>query len=283
MNCWLEKLDSRKKVLKMKYQHVKMGANVTIKKGVHIGKNVIIDDNVFIDFDCIIRDNVHIEQNSFIGAKSIIGEYLADFYLSRTDTIHQLVIGKNALIRTENVIYGNTIIGDYFQTGHKVTIRENTHIGSHVRIGTYSDVQHHVTIGDYVNIHSNCFICELTTIKNYVWIFPHVVFTNDPIPPSKQLLGITVESFAVLSAGSVLLAGIHIHDGSVIGAGAVVTKDVPAGTLVVGVPAKYVCKTTEIKNKFTGEANYPWQYFFDREMPWEGIGYDDWMNQTGKK
>jgi len=262
----------------MLHPSAKIGQNVTIQEGVNIGKNVIIEDDAYIDYGCIIRDNVHIKKGSFIGARSILGEYLMDFYKDKTNKVHPLVIGENALIRTENVIYGDTVIGNNFQTGHKVTIRERTKIGNEVRVGTLSDIQHHCDIGNYVSIHSNCFIGEESKINDYVWIFPHVVLTNDPTPPSNELLGVTIDSFAAISAKSVILPGVHIHEDALVGAGAVVTKDVAKETVVIGNPAKEVCSVREIKNKVTGESVYPWRYTFKRGMPWEDSDYENWFN-----
>jgi len=256
----------------------KIGLNVTIKQGVIIGENVTIEDEVFIDYGCIIRDNVHIKKGCFIGARSILGEYLMDFYKDKINKVHPLVIGENALIRTENVIYGGTVIGDNFQSGHKVTIRENAQIGNNVRIGTLSDIQNKCNIGNYVSIHSNCCINEKSIINDYVWIFQNVVFTNDPTPPSDRLLGVTIESFAIISTGSILLPGVHVYEDALVGAGSVVTKDVAKETVVVGNPAKEICSVRKIKNKFSGEPVYPWRYTFKRGMPWEDSDYETWYN-----
>lgn len=253
-----------------------IGLNVTIKEGAIIGKNVIIEDNTYIDYGCIIRDNVHIKKNSFIGARSILGEYVFDFYKDRVNKEHKLVIGENSLIRTENVIYGETVIGNNFQTGHKVTIREKAQIGNNVRIGTLSDIQGHCVIGDYVNFHSNVHIGQKSTIKNYVWIFPYVVLTNDPTPPSEYMQGPTVEEFAIIATGSIVLPNVHIGKDAFVGALTLVRRDVPQEMVVVGNPGKEICPVQNMKNKFTGEPAYPWRYHFDRGMPWENIGFEKW-------
>jgi len=262
----------------MIHPSAKIGRNVTIKEGVIIGENVTIEDYVFLDYGCIVRDNVYIKKRSFIGARSILGEYLMDFYKDKTNKVHPLVIGENALIRTENVIYGDTVIGNNFQSGHKVTIRETTKVGHNVRVGTLSVIQHQCKIGNYVSIHSNCFIGEESLINDYVWIFPHVVVTNDPTPPSDKLLGVIIDSFAIIAAKSLLLPGVHIYEDALVGAGAIVIKDVAKETVVVGNPAKEICSVTEIKNKFTGESVYPWRYTFKRGMPWEESDYETWYN-----
>jgi acetyltransferase-like isoleucine patch superfamily enzyme len=262
----------------MIHSSARIAESATIKEGVIIGENVIIEDDVYLDYGCIIRDNVHIKKGSFIGARSILGEYLMDFYKDKANKVHPLVIGENALIRTENVIYGDSSIGNNFQSGHKVTIRENTKIGNNVRVGTLGDIQGHCEIGNYVSLHSNVHVGNKSIIKDYVWIFPYVVLTNDPTPPSDEMLGVTIESFAIVSTGSVLLPGVHIHEDSLIGAGAIVTKDVAKEMVAVGNPAKEICSVRKIKNKFTGEQVYPWRYSFKRGMPWNDSDYDTWYN-----
>ncbi|WP_297426230.1 DapH/DapD/GlmU-related protein [Clostridium sp.] len=250
---------------------------VTIKDNVIIGSNVIIEDNCFIDYGAIIKDNVHIKKGSFIGARCILGEYLMDFFSERVNKVHPLIIGENALIRSETIIYGDTTIGNNFQTGHRVTIRERSMLGNNVRIGTSSDVQEECIIGDYVSIHSNVFIGEKSIIKNFVWIFPHVILTNDPTPPSNLLAGVTIENYASVAAGSIILPGVNIGEESLVGAGSVVTKNVEKETVVVGNPTKKVCLTRDIRNKLTGQQVYPWKYTFSRGMPWDEIGYKEWL------
>lgn len=257
--------------------------NVTIKDNVIIGNNVIIEDNCFIDYGVIIRDNVHIKKGSFIGARCILGEYLIDFYSNRINKVHPLIIGENALIRSETIIYGDSTIGDNFTTGHRVTIRERSLIANNVRIGTSSDVQEDCVIGNYVSIHSNVFIGEKSIIKDFAWIFPHVILTNDPTPPSKNLMGVTIENYAAIAAGSILLPGINIGEDSLVGAGSVVTKNVEKDTVVVGNPAKKIGSTQDITNKLTGQQIYPWKYTFSRGMPWDKIGYNEWLKNEHLK
>jgi len=251
--------------------------SVVIKDNVIIGDNVIIEDNCYIDYGVILRDNVHIKKGSYIGVRCILGEYLMDFYSNRINKIHPLVIGENALIRSDTIIYGETSIGKKFQTGHRVTIRERSTIGNNVRIGTLSDIQEDCRIGNYVSLHSNVFVGEKSVIKDYVWIFPHVILTNDPTPPSQTLLGVSVEDYAAIAAGSIILPGVNIGEDSLVGAGSVVSKNVEKETLAVGNPAKRTSPIQDIKNKQTGEQVYPWKYTFSRGMPWEKLGYEQWL------
>lgn len=257
---------------------VKKGNNVVIKEGVVLGNNVVIEDNVYIDFNCIIRDDVTIKSGTTIGANSILGEYQMDFYRNNhTQSKHPLVIGENSIIRSGAIIYGDTIIGDNFQSGHNVTIREKTKIGNHVSLGTLSDIQGDCEIGNYVRMHSNVHIGMKSNIEDFVWIYPYCVLTNDPTPPSTVLQGVTVKRFAVVSTGSILLPGITVESDCLIAAGAIVTKDVPSNVVVGGNPAKVIADISKIKNRETGENAYPWRESFKRGMPWEESGYSTWI------
>ncbi len=259
-----------------------IGNNVIIDDTVRFGYNVIIEDNVvikknsFIDSNTIIRSNVTIGENTFIGSNCIIGEYLMDYCIDRTTHMHPLTIGDNSLIRSGTIIYGDTEIGNNFQSGHRVTIREKTKIGNNVSIGTLSDIQGNCKIGNYVRMHSNVHICQLAVIDDFVWIFPYVVLTNDPTPPSNNFVGVHVYSFAIIATGSIILPGISIEGDSLVAAGAIVTKNVEKFAVVGGNPAKVITDVRNIKSKFTNENVYPWRYHFDNYMPWKDSDYDTW-------
>jgi acetyltransferase-like isoleucine patch superfamily enzyme len=260
-------------------ENVQIGNNVTIKSGCILEDNIVLGDNVYIDYGTIIHSNVTIDEGTTVGVRCILGEYVADFYEDRINKKHPLHIGKQSLIRSETIIYGDNDFGAYLQTGHRVTIREHSQIGEHVRIGTLSDIQGYCEIQDYVNMHSNVHIGQKSLIKRFAWIFPYVVLTNDPNPPSNSMLGVTIEEFAVVATGTVVLPGKTIANGALVGAGSIVTKDVSEDAIAVGNPAKEHGKTEKIRDRETGEQIYPWRYTFDRGMPWAGIGYDEWSKK----
>lgn len=261
----------------------RIGKNVQISDGVIIEDDVEIGDDSFIDYGVIIRKNVKIGQNAFIGARCILGEFSVGFINDRANyKQEELRIGNNAVIRSETIIYAGSTIGNNLQTGHRVTIRERAKIGDNFRVGTVSDIQGDCIIGNFVNLHSNVHIGQKSVLGNYVWIFPYVVLTNDPTPPSFHIQGATVEDFAVIATMSVILPGVVIKQGSLVGAGSIVSKDVNPEMVVVGNPAKEIMHTTKIKNKITGENPYPWYKTFDRGMPWQGIGYDNWIMGSKK-
>jgi acetyltransferase-like isoleucine patch superfamily enzyme len=132
-------------------------------------------------------------------------------------------------------------------TGHHVTVRENVKTGKNFQIGTSGELQGDTTIGDYVRLHSGVLVAKNAKIGNYIWLLPKVVITDDPHPPSNLSHGVTLEDFVVIATRSVLFPGIVVRKGAVVGAGSVVTSDVPADTLVFGVPATPRGATSAIK------------------------------------
>jgi acetyltransferase-like isoleucine patch superfamily enzyme len=256
-----------------------IGSNTVICEGVIIEDNVTIGDNCYVDYHTIIKENVNIGDNTFIGANCILGEFLMDFYQDRINKQHPLSIGSGCLIRSGSIFYGGCTIGEHFQCGHHVSVRENSTIGCHTSVGTLGDIQGNCEIGEYVHLHSNVFVAPHTIIGNYCWIFGGVVITNDPTPPSDVVMGAKIDDFAVLCAGAVLLPGVHVGKDALVGAGCILTKDVPEGRAFVGNPGKDRCAVSEIKNRENGEQVYPWRYTFTRGTPWSDTDYETWRKQ----
>ena len=248
-------------------------SNVFISPKAIIGKNVKIGDN------SSIYDNVVIEDNSIIANDCIIGEPLQDYYYAENYENPKTIIKTGSLIRSHTIIYSGCEFGINFSTGHRVTIREYTKFGNNCRVGTISDIQGYSTFGNHCWLHSNVHIGQKSKIGNFVFIYPYVVFTNDPTPPSDICIGPTIDDYSQIAVFSVLLPGVKVGKHSLVGAGSIVGKDVGDYQLVLGSPAKFVKDVREIKDRVTGDAHYPWPDRFNRNMPWEKIGFDKWENQ----
>ncbi len=251
---------------KLKKNNVTVGHNCIISDKAIIGKNTRVGHNV------IINDNVEIGEDSFIGNNTILGEQTIDYYdSSKKYESPILKIGKGALIRSNCTIYSGTKIGDFFTTGHYVTIREGVEMGHHCSMGIYSMISQNTKIGNYLRTQMYVLIADDSILGDYVWIFPNVVMTSDKHPPcSKCNKGITIEDYAIIGAGTVFLPGVKIEKNSIVSAGSVVTKDVKAGMLYAGNPAKPICKATKIAcNEGLVEQVYPWQDRYSKGYPWD--------------
>jgi acetyltransferase-like isoleucine patch superfamily enzyme len=161
-----------------------------------------------------------------------------------------LTIGEQGVIRPFSTIYAGTVIGHRFQTGQGVSIRENNVIGDDVSIGTNSVLEAGNRIGNASRIHTGCFL-EMVDIGDRVFVGPRVVFADDPHPPCpsyRQCVGgAVVEDDVCIGANCTILPGIRIGQRALIGAGAVVTRDVPAGAVVVGNPGRVVGTVEELE------------------------------------
>jgi acetyltransferase-like isoleucine patch superfamily enzyme len=123
-------------------------------------------------------------------------------------------------------------------------------IGDETKIGAFVEIQKNATVGKRCKISSHTFICEGVTIEDNVFVGHGVMFINDLYPRATTAAGglqteadwhverTVVKKGASIGSGATILANTCIGENAIVGAGAVVTKDVPANTIVAGVPAK---------------------------------------------
>jgi acetyltransferase-like isoleucine patch superfamily enzyme len=184
--------------------------------------------------------------NVQIGKNAIIEDYVIIGVPPRGKKPGELptIIGDDAVIRSHTVIYAGNKIGRNFQTGHHALVREENEIGDNVSIGTLSVVEHHVKLGNNVRIHTQAFVPEMSILEDGAWIGPNAVITNAAYPLSpnvkNELKGAIVRKNAKVGANATLLPGVTIGENALVGAGAVVTMDVPANKVVAGNPAKII-------------------------------------------
>ncbi len=210
-----------------------------------------------------ISDTVKILKNTLLGENVTIEDYciIGIPPMKRNEGELETIIGNNTLIRSHSVIYAGNKIGDNFQTGNNVNIREENIIGNNVSIGTKTVIEFKTKIEDNVRLHSQVFIPEYCTIKKGCWIGPNVVLTNARYPnslKSKEFLeGITIEEKAIIGANTTILPGVKIGENVLIGAGSLVNKDIPDGKVAVGNPITIINDTKNLRYP-NGEEAYKW-------------------------
>jgi UDP-2-acetamido-3-amino-2,3-dideoxy-glucuronate N-acetyltransferase len=145
-----------------------------------------------------------------------------------------------------NVIAADASIGDDTRFGNFVLVRDNTIIGRGCTIGSYVDIEGDVLIGNYVSLQSGCYITRGVVIEDEVFCGPGVLTMNDKrIVHRRTSLtfdqrGPRIMRAARVGGGSVLLPGVTIGENALVGAGSVVTRDVPDRAIVAGNPARVV-------------------------------------------
>lgn len=160
-------------------------------------------------------------------------------------------IGSNAQIRSGTVVYASVEIGEGFETGHGVVVREGSRVGKDCAIWNNSTIDYDCVIGNRVRIHCNVYVCQYTRIEDDVFLAPGVMLANDPHPLcTKCMQGPTIRSGARIGIGSILLPHVVIGENALVGAGSVVTKDVPARAVVAGSPARVVSNVDDLECAF---------------------------------
>lgn len=231
-----------------------------------------IGRNVTVGPYSIVHDFVEIGDGTVVGAYCEVG---VPTPLAQNKS---LIIGENSNLRSHSCFYAGSTYGNNFVTGHHVTVRENSTIGNNVQLGSRGDIQGDCEIGKFTKMHADVHIGKRSRIGNYVWLFPEVLLTNDPTPPSEALEGVVLEDFVVLAAKVIVLPGITIKKDAVVAAGSVVKTDVQHGQLVSGNPASLKCNANilRMKGDFKQKA-YPWRYRFHRGYNEKDV--EEWLSE----
>jgi acetyltransferase-like isoleucine patch superfamily enzyme len=154
-------------------------------------------------------------------------------------------LGDGTVVSTGAVVFAGSKVGARVILGDQSCVRERVTIGDDVVVGRGSLIENDTTIGALTKIQADAYITAYSTLEENVFIAPCVVTTNDNFMGRTEqrhdlIAGPTIRRGARIGGGAVLCPGIEIGEEAFVGAGAVVTKDVPARMLVVGNPARVV-------------------------------------------
>lgn len=177
----------------------------------------------------VIGENTIIEENVIVG-------------MQYHPECGKAIIGPNSILRSGTTIYGDVKTGAYFQSGHNTVIRARVEMGDYCTVTNNAVIEGMVKMGDSVRLMSHVYVASRTRFGNRVICGPNVVFLNEKKPGKEEItpIGAYVEDDVMIGGGCVILPGVRIGERSFIAAGAVVTKDVPPRSLVMGFPAKCV-------------------------------------------
>lgn len=218
-----------------------IGENVVIEENVSIGKGCYIGHNVVIHKDTRIGENVFIDDNTVIGKLPMHSPASA---LPESKSPQPAVIGDNCLIGAGVIIYRGALIGEKVLIADLATIRENTEIGNFTIVGRGVAVENYCKVGAHCKLETNAYITAYSELGDYVFVAPMVTTSNDNYMARgkerfKYFKGVTVKKGGRIGANATILPGKVIEDEGVVAAGSVLTKNVPARKIYLGVPAKY--------------------------------------------
>jgi acetyltransferase-like isoleucine patch superfamily enzyme len=213
-------------------ENLVLGADVTIGADVEIGANVVIHEGTRIGDGCVIQDNVVLGKQPKLSSRST----------SRGAPLGPLELGAGAAVCSGALVYAGTVIGPNAIVGDLASVRERCTIGEGVVIGRGVCVENDVPIGAFTKIQSNAYITAYSELEDHVFIAPCVTTTNDNFMGRTDarhalMKGAIIRRGARVGGGAVILPGVEIGAEAFVAAGALVTRDVPPGKLVAGLPA----------------------------------------------
>lgn len=214
-------------------ENLVLGEGVVIGEDVEIGANVVIRDGTVIGDGCVIQDNVVLGKQPRLSARST----------AKRDPLPPLVLGAGAAVCSGAVVYAGTTVGERAIIGDLASVRERCVVGDGAVIGRGVCVENDTRIGARCKVQSNSYITAYSELEDDVFIAPCVTTTNDNFmgrteERHQHIKGAIIRRGARVGGGVVILPGIEIGEEAFVAAGALVTKDVPGGKLVAGLPAK---------------------------------------------
>ena len=187
----------------------------------------------------VLGEGVKVLENAVIGKQPT----LSPRSTAKREPLPPAVIGPGTIVSTGAILFAGSEVGARVILGDQSCVRERVTIGDDVVVGRGSLVENDTTIGALTKIQAAAYITAYSTLEEHVFIAPCVVTTNDNWMGRTEkrfgnVKGPTIRRGARIGGGAILCPGIEVGEEAFVGAGAVVTKDVPPRVVVVGSPAR---------------------------------------------
>jgi acetyltransferase-like isoleucine patch superfamily enzyme len=194
----------------------------------------------------VLGDGVRVLEHAVVGKQPT----LSSRSTAKRELLAPAVIGAGTVVSTGAIVFAGTTVGERVILGDQSCVRERVTIGDDVVVGRGSLVENDTTIGALTKIQAGAYITAYSTLEEHVFVAPCVVTTNDNFMGRTErrhalIKGPTIRRGARIGGGAILCPGIEVGEEAFVGAGAVVTKDVPARTVVVGSPARVLREVPE--------------------------------------
>jgi acetyltransferase-like isoleucine patch superfamily enzyme len=187
----------------------------------------------------VLGDGVRVLEHAVVGKQPT----LSPRSTAKREPLPPTVIGAGTVVSSGAIVFAGSAIGDRVILGDQSCVRERVTIGDDVVVGRGTLVENDTTIGAMTRIQADAYITAYSTLEEHVFVAPCVVTTNDNFMGRTErrlelLAGPTIRRGARVGGGAILCPGVEIGEEAFVGAGAVVTKDVPPRVVVVGSPAR---------------------------------------------
>jgi UDP-2-acetamido-3-amino-2,3-dideoxy-glucuronate N-acetyltransferase len=216
------------------------GHNSVILGNVQIGENCKIGHGVIIHPDTVIGNNVRIDDNSVVGKLPMKAALSA---VTKEQQLPPCIVENECLIGAMAVVYRGCVLRTKVMVADLASVREDVEIGEFTIVGRGVTIENKVKVGRRCKLETESYITALSEIEDGCFIAPEVTFTNDNFlgrtkDRFKYHKGVTMKRGARIGANVTVLPGITIGADALVAAGSIVTRDVPAGKIVMGTPAR---------------------------------------------
>ncbi|MEX2646078.1 MAG: DapH/DapD/GlmU-related protein [Gaiellaceae bacterium] len=187
----------------------------------------------------VLGEGAKVLENAVVGKQPA----LSPRSTAKREELPPAELGPGTIVSAGAIVFAGTRIGARVIVGDQACVRERVQVGDDVVIGRGSLIENDTTVGAMTRIQADAYITAYSTLEEHVFIAPRVVTTNDNFMGRterrhEQMKGPTIRRGARVGGGAILLPGVEIGEEAFVGAGAVVTKDVPPRKVVVGSPAR---------------------------------------------
>src|SRR5437868_5155855 len=187
----------------------------------------------------ILGEGVKVLENAVVGKQPS----LSPRSTAKREPLPPTEIGPGTIVSTGAIVFAGTRIGARVIVGDQACVRERVDVGDDVVVGRGSLIENDTTVGAMTKIQADAYITAYSPLEEHVFIAPRVVTTNDNFMGRTErrhelIAGPTIRRGARIGGGAILCPGVEIGEEAFVGAGAVVVRDVPPRTVVVGNPAR---------------------------------------------
>lgn len=228
-----------------------LGVDVTIAPGAVIGADVVLGDGASVGAGSVVHAGVRLGAGCLIEDLVVLGKRprLRRGSSAAAVELGPLELGAEVTVCCGAVVYAGATVGAGAIIGDQAQVREGSRIGERSVIGRASCVDFNATVGSRVSIQTGVYVTSWALVEDDVFLGPGVLMTNDDTmgrhPKGERLDAPVVRRAARIGGATVLVPGVEIGEEAFVGAGAVVTRDVGAREVVLGLPARMVRRVDE--------------------------------------